>query len=352
MPDKSKKPANNAVIQIAELLPPKAIDTSAAPIPFDEAVERGKDLFAKMDALHEADALIQFLVGEIADKVEPKLNGEENTLAELAKGLGRECETVRRYRSFYRAWKGSSIWATWPSPSFKFSLLREIATHPNREQLLRDNPNMTVREARELRRALNGDTLPNPTLLLPTGQTKEPAATAAQPAENSAGARQAPSPKSKPNKAPRPETAEKPEWFNNLEQKLREDVAAELCEELEAERQKVRALAAELITMAGEPMYSKPSEEKLTKTGDAQVDRMRALWKSGRDKFASFYTALHEVRKEVGDAELPSWCIRNLGVGMSIIVRTAGILRETDAEQVEQEFKAAQKHERQETAKR
>jgi hypothetical protein len=121
-------------------------------IPFDEAVRRGKDLKTKRAALHEAEALIQWQLGELADKVEPKYGGE--TLAELAKELGEETASLKRNRSFYRAWKPNG--ATWPQ-SVTYSVLRELATHPDREQLLRDNPEMTVREAQALRRALNGN---------------------------------------------------------------------------------------------------------------------------------------------------------------------------------------------------
>lgn len=63
-----------------------------------------------------------------------------------------------------------------------------------------------------------------------------------------------------------------------------------------------------------------------------QAERMRALWKSARDKYLSFFAVLEEVRHEIGNDALPAWCVDNLRIGMSVIVQTRKLLTDTDAE--------------------
>lgn len=53
---------------------------------------------------------------------------------------------------------------------------------------------------------------------------------------------------------------------------------------------------------------------------DQQATRLRALWKSGRDKFRSLYVVLAEVQKEVGHRQLSKWCAQNLGMGLPAIM--------------------------------
>jgi hypothetical protein len=73
----------------------------------------------------------------------------------------------------------------------------------------------------------------------------------------------------------------------------------------------------------------------MTSKLDSQAQRLRALWKSGRDKYASFFVVLDEVRAEIGNDALADWCFDNLRIGISVIRQTRKVLRETDAAIVE-----------------
>jgi hypothetical protein len=94
-------------------------------------------------------------------------------------------------------------------------------------------------------------------------------------------------------------------------------------------------------------MYAAPAQGKPELTGDAQVDRLRALWKSGQDKFHAFYATLNAVRQQVGDDKLADWCLDNCGIGMSRITQVADVLKKDDAARVKEELKAAKAHARQ-----
>jgi hypothetical protein len=63
-------------------------------------------------------------------------------------------------------------------------------------------------------------------------------------------------------------------------------------------------------------------------------ERIRVLIKSGRDKIAAAFATLDEVRKEIGDAALPGWCISELHMGISVITKMAGLLQQLDAERI------------------
>jgi hypothetical protein len=74
---------------------------------------------------------------------------------------------------------------------------------------------------------------------------------------------------------------------------------------------------------------------------EQRAERLRALWKSGRDKYVSFFAVLDEVRREVGDEALPNWCIDNLRIGLAVIASTKKILIKADADIVKRNFAAA-----------
>ena len=80
---------------------------------------------------------------------------------------------------------------------------------------------------------------------------------------------------------------------------------------------------------------------KPTETTVQAVDRLRALWKSGRDKYTSFFAVLDEVRKEVGDDKFDAWCMRELMIGPSVITKVTGILHESDAKRIKADLKRA-----------
>lgn len=75
----------------------------------------------------------------------------------------------------------------------------------------------------------------------------------------------------------------------------------------------------------------------------SQAERLRVLWKSGRDKYVSFFAVLNEVRKEIGDEALPNWCFDNLRIGITTITKAKGLLIETDREIVKGDLAAANK---------
>jgi hypothetical protein len=80
-----------------------------------------------------------------------------------------------------------------------------------------------------------------------------------------------------------------------------------------------------------------------------QANRLRALWKSGRDKYASFFTTLEEVRAEIGDNALQAWCAQSLQISLSTIAETRKVLIKVDADIVKRNLAAAVAAEKAET---
>jgi hypothetical protein len=114
-------------------------------IEYNVAVREGKQILEHTDSG-------QLRLGELADKIQP-IYGEK-TLTKFAKAIGIAPCTAGRYRSVYRAWKS----APEPQciPKF-FSVAKELEAHPERFQIIRDNPNITKREARQQMRQWNGE---------------------------------------------------------------------------------------------------------------------------------------------------------------------------------------------------
>jgi hypothetical protein len=79
---------------------------------------------------------------------------------------------------------------------------------------------------------------------------------------------------------------------------------------------------------------------------DPHAQRLTALWKSGRDKYRSFFTVLNEVRREIGDDALGDWCRNELRIGLSVILDVRKLLNKTDSEVVRAELATANKAER------
>jgi hypothetical protein len=78
-----------------------------------------------------------------------------------------------------------------------------------------------------------------------------------------------------------------------------------------------------------------------------QADRLKALWKSGRDKYRSFFVVLNEVRQEIGDEALASWCFDELSIGFSVITKTADILNnKIDTAKIKADLAAASRAEK------
>ena len=117
-------------------------------IPYEEAVAKGKAIIAKMDREQRRD---QMRLGELADRVETKYR--DRTIAKFAKAIGVAACTLKRYLSVYRAWDGRGIEA--PGP-VSYSVLRELQDHPEREKIVKENPQITKREAQKRRREFEG----------------------------------------------------------------------------------------------------------------------------------------------------------------------------------------------------
>jgi hypothetical protein len=142
--DKSKKKNGSA-------------DTSAPSdiIPFEDAVRECKEIRARTEVRNEDTERDYFRIGEIADKVETKY--KQGTHAKLAERSNIAYSCLKRYLSVYRAWKGTPFGAPGPqSVSVCYSVLRELAALPDREQIMHDNPKITKREAEQLRRKYQG----------------------------------------------------------------------------------------------------------------------------------------------------------------------------------------------------
>jgi excisionase family DNA binding protein len=126
-----------------------AADTSAAPevIRYEDAVSQGKELVSELEAVAARN---QLQLGELADRVETKY--KDRTLARFAKDIGVvEC-TLKRYRDVYRAWKSTNICAPGRKSFPPYAVLRELETHPDKEKIIQEHPNITKREAHSLKR--------------------------------------------------------------------------------------------------------------------------------------------------------------------------------------------------------
>lgn len=74
---------------------------------------------------------------------------------------------------------------------------------------------------------------------------------------------------------------------------------------------------------------------------DEHANRLRVLWKTGRDKYASFFAVLEEVRAEIGNDALSNWCFHNLSISLSTIVKISEVLVKTDQDIVKRNTAAA-----------
>ena len=157
---KSKK--TNGSADTTALTDTPATDSAALAdvIPFEDAVRECKEIRARIEVRNEDTERDHFRIGEIADKVEKTKYGDR-TYAKLAERSNIAYSCLKRYLSVYRAWKGTPFGAPGPQ-SVSYSVLRELAALPevaglpNREQIIRDNPDITKREAEQLRRERKG----------------------------------------------------------------------------------------------------------------------------------------------------------------------------------------------------
>jgi hypothetical protein len=113
-------------------------------INYDDAVIAARKIIADAECG-------QWRLGELADRVEPKYG--DRTLAKFATAIGVASCTLARYRDVYRAWKDICA----PGRELpSYSILRELASHANRAEIIQEHPDITKREALALKRKLKG----------------------------------------------------------------------------------------------------------------------------------------------------------------------------------------------------
>jgi transposase-like protein len=105
-----------------------------AAIKYDAAVAEGKRLVKVLDSN-------TMQLGELADRVKAAYG--KGKLAQFARDIGINAATLSRWRSVYRKWKGIEA----PEP-ISATVLKTIQDHPKRAEIIKANPNLTVREAR------------------------------------------------------------------------------------------------------------------------------------------------------------------------------------------------------------
>ena len=118
------------------------IDTIA----YDAAVREGKEIVLEIEAAERGQlGSVNWRTGWSPSTATARLRNLPPRL------VSHKC-TVDRYRTVYRAWAGKLA----PGPNLvpQYAVLRELATHPEREQIIRQNPNITKREAHDKMRAL------------------------------------------------------------------------------------------------------------------------------------------------------------------------------------------------------
>jgi hypothetical protein len=110
-------------------------------IGFNDAVREAKQILAQFESG-------QMRLGELADRVEPAYG--QGTIKKFAKAIGIAQCTLERYRDVYRAWKDISAPGR---ESLCYAVMRELAAHPGRAQIVSNHPSITRREASEEMRA-------------------------------------------------------------------------------------------------------------------------------------------------------------------------------------------------------
>jgi hypothetical protein len=139
----------------------RALNTTAPPpvpetISWEDAVAEGKRVVTEKKRLvTEADTMTAkadqygWRLGELADAVGTQYG--EKSLAKFATAIGVAPCTVKRHRTTYRHWK--KFLSKSAPGRFLYSVARELESHPDKERLITDKPNMTKREAAALMKA-------------------------------------------------------------------------------------------------------------------------------------------------------------------------------------------------------
>ena len=91
----------------------------------------------------------QFKLGELADRIEKKYG--DDTLGEFAEVIGIDYNTLKSYRYVHRKWKASAV-----KPK-NFSVARSLANYKDKDQYIKNDPNVTERQARKDIRKIRQD---------------------------------------------------------------------------------------------------------------------------------------------------------------------------------------------------
>jgi len=91
----------------------------------------------------------QWALGDLAIKVSALKVRGERTLERYAERIGVEYSTLQVYHAVAQKWPENL-------PRGRFSVCRELMTHPDRAALITADPQMRVEEARELMRVFKG----------------------------------------------------------------------------------------------------------------------------------------------------------------------------------------------------
>jgi hypothetical protein len=135
-PTKNKKDAADTTTAVNKLT--NALD-------FDKAVIEGKAILAKIDVAERG----YYRLGELAASVETQYS--KKSLANFAGKLGLPAGTLERYRNVWRAWDGAN--PPIPAPErFSYAVLKELATHDNKQKIIFENEQLTKRKAQGIMR--------------------------------------------------------------------------------------------------------------------------------------------------------------------------------------------------------
>jgi hypothetical protein len=109
-----------------------------ATIDYDAVVVEGKEIVAALATAQNR----RMRLGELADGV-VKVYGESR-LTKYAKDIGAVYCTLKRSRTVYRAWAGNGA-----APPQSFAVAQELAGHPDRFDIIKADPDITTRKARQ-----------------------------------------------------------------------------------------------------------------------------------------------------------------------------------------------------------
>ena len=126
-------------------------ETDYLVVPYDEAVIEAKKIMSDIEDR-------QWRLGDLADRLEPKYG--DQTLAKFAEAIGHKTDTVMTWRTTARAWPEKTI-------RIGFAVARILNAFPNRQQIVHENPFLTVPQARKLAREARGGKDSNEDVVFP-----------------------------------------------------------------------------------------------------------------------------------------------------------------------------------------